>query len=211
MPLQPRNKANQKLLLRCLRVSRTGDLKNAETFISAGVDPNLPDQYGRTPLYYAALFNRNEMAALLLAHKADPNTPASGPTSGSEFAQIPLQIATSMGNLRMASMLVDAGAQVNAKTKAGRVALHFAAIGSHLDLIRFLIERGAGTCMTPQCLRMVSALIVERSATRPLAFRTHSPFRLERNAIRDAIIDSVANPLLAAKISLDRLHRHVSK
>jgi ankyrin repeat protein len=125
------------------RVSRTGDLKNAEAFISAGVDPNLPDQYGRTPLYYAALFNRNEMAALLLANKADPNSLASGPTSGSEFAQAPLQIAASMGNLRMASMLVDAGAQVNAKTKAGRVALHFAAIGNHLDLIRFLIERGA--------------------------------------------------------------------
>src|SRR6185312_5622002 len=53
------------------RVSRVGDLKTAETFISAGIDPNLADRYGRTPLYYAALFNRNEIAALLLAHDAD--------------------------------------------------------------------------------------------------------------------------------------------
>jgi hypothetical protein len=45
------------------------------------------------------------------------------------------------------------------------------------------------------------------SAFRPLAVRTHSAFRLDP----DGIVDGVANPLLAAKISLCRLHRHVSK
>jgi len=47
----------------------------------------------------------------------------------------------------------------------------------------------------------------ESSAIRPLAVRTHSAFGLDP----DAIVDGVANPLLAAKISLGRLHRHVSK
>lgn len=125
------------------KASRLGDLKNAETLLSSGVDPNLSDQYGRTPLYYAALFNRNEVAALLLTHDADPNAQAHSGVLRSELPQTPLQIAASMGNLRMASMLVIAGAHVDAKTEGGRTALDFAAAGSHLDTIRFLIEKGA--------------------------------------------------------------------
>ena len=56
------------------KASRQGDLKTAETLLSSGVDPNFTNQYGRTPLYYAALFNRTDVAALLLNHHADPNT-----------------------------------------------------------------------------------------------------------------------------------------
>ncbi len=126
-----------------VKASRLGDLKTAETLLSSGIDPNLSNQYGRTPLYYAALFNRNDVAALLLAHDADPNTRAHSGTVRGEFPQTPLQIAASMGNLRMASMLVTAGAHVDAKTEGGRTALHFAAAGSHLDVIQFLIEKGA--------------------------------------------------------------------
>jgi cytohesin len=140
-----RNTASEMLA----KASRLGDLKSAETLVSSGVDPNLPDQYGRTPLYYAALFNRNDVAALLLAHRADPNIQAhSGtPGTGLGFPQTPLQIAASMSNLHMASMLTAAGARVNAKTEAGRTALHFAVVGSHLDVIRFLIEKGANVNM----------------------------------------------------------------
>ena len=125
------------------KASRLGDLESAETLVSAGVDPNLPNQYGRTPLYYAALFNRNDVVALLLAHAADPNTRAGGGAPGSEFPQTPLQIAAAMGNLHMASMLTAAGARVDSKEETGRTALHFAALGSHLDIIRFLLEKGA--------------------------------------------------------------------
>lgn len=125
------------------KASRLGGLKTAEILLSSGVDPNLSDQYRRTPLYYAALFNRNDVAALLLAHAADPNTRAHSGVLRSELPQTPLQIAASMGNLRMASMLVTAGAHVDAKTEGGRTALHFATAGSHLDMIRFLIEKGA--------------------------------------------------------------------
>jgi ankyrin repeat protein len=48
-----------------------------------------------------------------------------------------------MGNLRMASLLVEAGASVDAKSVAGRTSLHFAVAHIHLDMIQFLIERGA--------------------------------------------------------------------
>jgi ankyrin repeat protein len=125
------------------KASRLGDLKSAETLVSAGVDPNLPNRSGRTPLYYAALFNRNEVAALLLAHAADPNIRAGSGAPDGEFPQTPLQIASAMGNLHLASMLTAAGARVDAKAGTGRTALHFAVVGSHLDIIRFLLEKGA--------------------------------------------------------------------
>ncbi len=125
------------------KASRAGDLKTAEALLSSGVDPNLPDRYGRTPLYYAASFNRNNVAELLLAGHANPNTRAEGRAAGGEFPQTPLQIAAYMGNLRMASTLITAGAHVDTKGETGRTALHFAVVGSHLDLIKFLIEKGA--------------------------------------------------------------------
>src|SRR6185312_15357309 len=135
-----RNTASEMLA----KAPRLGDLKSAETLVSSGVDPNLPDQYGRTPLYYAALFNRNDVAALLLAHRADPNIQAhsGAPGTGLGFPQTPLQIAASMGNLHMASMLIAAGARADAKTETGHTALYFAVIGGHLDVIRLLIQKG---------------------------------------------------------------------
>lgn len=133
------NTANEMLS----KAARTGDLKKVESLISVGVNLNEADQYGCTPLSYAALFNRDQVAALLLANKADPNIRAESGSRSTECPQTPLQIAASMGNLRMVSMLIDAGADVRATTDAGRTALHFAAVGSHLDVIRLLLGKGA--------------------------------------------------------------------
>ncbi|MGA8030606.1 MAG: ankyrin repeat domain-containing protein [Bryobacteraceae bacterium] len=115
------------------KACRLGDLNTAEVLLSSGVDPNQPDRYGRTPLYYSALFNPNDAATLLLAHEADPNIRASSGTLGSGLPQTPLQIAASMGNLPIASMLVAAGAHVDARTEAGR---------GEVQLVRYLLQFG---------------------------------------------------------------------
>ena len=126
-----------------IKASMLGELDRAETLISAGVDPNTSTETGRTPLYYAALYSRNEIAAMLLAHGADPNTRAKSKTSGSEFPETPLQVAASKGNLQMALMLTQAGAQVNAKAETGRTPLQFAVVAGHLDMTRYLVAKGA--------------------------------------------------------------------
>jgi ankyrin repeat protein len=126
-----------------VKAAKLGDLKGAETLLSAGVDPNIANPGWRTPLCYAALYSRIDVAALLLAHHADPNTKPSIEKPNSDGPQTPLQIAASKGNLHMASMLVAAGARVDIRTGIGRTALHFAAVGGYSDVIRFLIERGA--------------------------------------------------------------------
>ena len=122
------------------KAARLGDVKTTEMLLSAGVNPNVPNQQGLTPLSYAVLFDHRDVAALLLAHHADPN---GGVTGGTSVDETPLQTAVSMGNLRLAWTLITAGAQVDARSKGGRTALHFAVVGSHLDMIRLLIGKGA--------------------------------------------------------------------
>lgn len=126
-----------------IKAAKWGDLKGTETLLLAGTDPNIVNPGWRTPLCYAALYNRTDVAALLLAHHADPNTKPSSEKPNSDSPQTPLQIAASKGNLQMASILAAAGAQVDTKTETGRTALHFAAVGGYSDVVRFLIDKGA--------------------------------------------------------------------
>ncbi len=123
------------------QASRVGDLRTAEALLSSGVNPNLPDKYGKTPLYYAASFNEAKTVALLLTYHADPNARAA--RRETEFPATPLQYAAELGNLHIASELMAAGARVDTVGNGGRTALHFAVLGRHLDLIQFLIEKGA--------------------------------------------------------------------
>jgi ankyrin len=126
-----------------VKAAKSGDVKGAETLLSAGVDPDIANPGWRTPLCYAALYSRIDVAALLLAHHADPNAKPPIEKPNSDSPQTPLQIAASKGNLQMASMLASAGARVDIKADTGRTALHFAAVGGYSDVIHFLIEKGA--------------------------------------------------------------------
>lgn len=120
-----------------------GDLKTAESLLSAGLNPDTRDRFGRTLLINTASFGHNEIASLLLSYHADPNAPTN--RNASQFPATPLQCAAREGNLQMAGLLIDAGAEVNATggTEVGRTPLSFAVLFNHLDMIRFLIEKGA--------------------------------------------------------------------
>ena len=123
------------------KAARTGDVKTAEGLLDQGINPNIADRYGRTPLYYASSFNDIRVVELLLASHADPNAEVIGREM--EFPATPLQCAASMGNLQLASILIAAGARVNLAGPAGRTALHFAVLGAQLDMIRYLLEKNA--------------------------------------------------------------------
>jgi ankyrin repeat protein len=125
------------------KACRLGDEKTAESLLAAGVNPDLPDRFGATPLYYAASFNRTEIVELLLAYQADPNARViiNPPKDANQFSSAPLQYAAGSGNLRIVSMLIEAGASVNTKGSEGRTALHFA--GGQVGVMHLLIEKGA--------------------------------------------------------------------
>jgi ankyrin repeat protein len=117
------------------KAARLGNVKAAEDLLEAGVNPNVPDQYGSTALYHAASMNQLDAVQLLLKYRADPNLT-------NLHKSTPLQRAADLGNSRMALTLIAAGANVNAKGPEGRTAIFFAG-GHRLDLMQLLIEKGA--------------------------------------------------------------------
>ncbi len=122
------------------RATNDGNLQTIETLLSIGFDPNAPlDGPQYTPLWYAVESNQPDVVDLLLAAHADPN--ARGPLPPSYAT--PLELALQNGNIRIASRLIQAGAQVNAKNAGGRTVLYYAVRERQLDALTFLIENGA--------------------------------------------------------------------
>ena len=58
------------------------------------------------------------------------------------FGNTPLKVAAIWGDIGAACLLIDAGADVNAKNENGYTALHWAAESDDRRMARLLIERG---------------------------------------------------------------------
>jgi len=123
------------------KAARTGDVKTMENLLSAGVSADLADGSGHAPLYYAAAFDQTKTVELLLAHHADPNTPVGTRSIEPPAPATALQYAAELGNRRIASELLEAGARVDGPGPTGRTALHYAL--GHLDVLQMLLEKGA--------------------------------------------------------------------
>lgn len=65
-----------------IEAAKWGDKNKLQELLAQGVNPNVMDKNGRMPLAWAARYQRNEEADLLLAHGADPNCSAVGDTDG---------------------------------------------------------------------------------------------------------------------------------
>jgi ankyrin repeat protein len=120
------------------RAEVAGDLKTVESLLSAGLDANVTDHNGQTPLSVAMISGEPRLIDLLLLWHADPNAPLRG---ASRQSQTPLQYAVEHQNLHAARALIDAGAHLNDLGGAGRAPLHYAVM--HLDMMHLLLEKGA--------------------------------------------------------------------
>jgi cytohesin len=72
-----------------------------------------------------------------LENGANPN--AKNNNNGST----PLHIAAYKGHVEIVKILLDRGADLNAKDNTGHAPLHWAAIEGHVDVVRVLLDRGA--------------------------------------------------------------------
>lgn len=97
---------------------RADDLEAVHRILDSGANLASRDDFGDTPLMYAALYAGEECLRMLLDHKADPN-------QANDRGATPLMRAA--GDYGKVRILLHAGAEVDARSDLGRTALLLAA------------------------------------------------------------------------------------
>ncbi len=127
------------LALDLFEAAAAGQLEAVRRLLEA--DPGLANAFapdGFQPLGLASFFGHTEVAALLLAHGADPHTPS---RNGQRVA--PLHSAAAGGHLAIARLLLEHGADPNSRQAGGFTPLHSAAQNGQRALAALLLAHGA--------------------------------------------------------------------
>ena len=126
-------------LLTIFEASGTGDINAVERELEK--DPGLINSFsedGFTPLGLASFFENAPIVRYLLEKGADPNL-----ASNNHFHVAPLHSACAVSNYDLVEILIENGANVNAKQMDGFTPLHAAALQGQTKIARLLIEAGA--------------------------------------------------------------------
>lgn len=85
--------------------AQDGDLERARSLLASGCDDNSFDEIGKTPLHYAVQKEHFELVMFLLKNGADVNAHCEA-----QIGNTPLADAAGTCSLRMAKLLIEAGA-----------------------------------------------------------------------------------------------------
>jgi ankyrin repeat protein len=96
------------------------------------------NDYGWTPLHWAAWTGHTAVAEVLLANKAEVNV-------RTNHGNTPLHDAAYKGKKEMAKLLLSKKAEVNAGDRNGMTPLHLAAEFGHKELVELLLSKKAAT------------------------------------------------------------------
>jgi len=149
----------------------TGDRRAVALFLEAGVNSEISNERGWTPLMLAAFNGQDDVIRVLIKHQANMNSrdllgntalhwaADSGKTSSSKLlidfhAEIdavnnsgftPLLQASKGRHLGVVLLLIDSGANVNVTARDGSTALHKTAAAGYTEIVRTLLFHGADT------------------------------------------------------------------
>lgn len=113
------------------------DLDMADRLLRAGADFRRANRTGATPMYLATVNGSARMIERLLEAGADPNAALT------ENRETVLMLTARTGNPDAVRVLIEHGADVNAKQARDFTALMFAAAEGHAAVIDVLLESGA--------------------------------------------------------------------
>ncbi len=114
----------------------SGALDIAKVLVNAGADVNLKSDEGYTPLSNAVSNNKQITVKYLISNGANI-----GEKNGKLGVSV-LHKACMNGNLEIAKILVDAGADVNFKSDEGFTPLYVAVQKNHISIVEYLLTKG---------------------------------------------------------------------
>lgn len=113
-----------------------GDLAQVKSYLDQGVDVNVKDELGWTPLIWAVSMSREDVVELLLAHGAEVKMET-------EDGIVPICNAASKKSKRAIELLIAHGADVNVSDGKGGTPLYWAAMYDNPAGIELLLAKGA--------------------------------------------------------------------
>jgi ankyrin repeat protein len=130
------NAANDFRMTPLVQACTNGSAKLVDLLLNAGADPNTPIGTGETPLMTCARAGNADAVRVLLVRGANVN--AKEPNQN----QTALMWAAAQRHPNVLQTLIEAGADLQAHTKSGFTALHFAARAGDMESARTLLGAG---------------------------------------------------------------------
>jgi len=119
------------------RAVETGNERATQLFLDAGVNIDLPNEVGWTPLMLS-IFMRSEKTAIQLIDAG------AKPDMQDNRGYGPLHFAAYQGFVLVVERLLQRGVPANLKSRAGVTALMQAAVMGHSEVMMLLLDKGAG-------------------------------------------------------------------
>jgi ankyrin repeat protein len=131
------DKPDEEASFQALGRNERNDAHDLELLLDYGADVNAADRWGWSLLHYTVWPSNADMTKVLLEKGANPNIVER--TQG----RTPLHYAAQRGEKTQAEMLLDHGANVNAKDWYGKTPLTLAKENGHTDIVELLRKHGA--------------------------------------------------------------------